>query len=189
MFLRRLVLLVMILCTVLTTVAEEGKKKEGAVAETYSGKQDQSWEVVQSELAALKTKMDVQFVLVNNLVAEKSNLKGEELSAKMAEVKKQHQKYEQLVVEYNKKNDEFMTRYPERGLKEKRIYKRVKIKSLDSFEDDFTFRGRMNKLHKKVLSQYPKSSGQNQNNNKSNTNADSADEPQNNVTDQIQFKK
>lgn len=156
---------------------------------SYSGKQDQSWEVVQNELAALKTKMDAQFSVVNNLVAEKSNLKGEDLNAKMAEVKKQHQKYEQMVVEYNKKNDEFLTRYPERGLKEKRIYKRVKIKSLDSFEDDFTFRGRMNKLHKKVLSQYPKSSGQDKNNNKSNTKADGAGESQKNVTDQIQFKK
>jgi hypothetical protein len=47
----------------------------------------------------------------------------------------------------------------------------------------------MNKLHKKVLSQYPKSSGQNKNNNKSNTKADGAGESQKNVTDQIQFKK
>jgi hypothetical protein len=94
-----------------------------------------------------------------------------------------------MVVEYNKKNEEFLTRYPERGLKEKRVYKRMKIKSLESFEDDFTFRGRMNKLHKKVLSQYPKSSGKDQNNNKSNTQADNAGESQKNVTDQIQFKK
>ena len=173
-------------------MAQEGKPeaKPGVEAqEKYSGKQDQSWELVQNELAASKTKMDAQFAVVNNLVAEKSSLKGEELAAKMAEIKKQHQKYEQMAVEYNKKNDEFLTRYPERGLKEKRIYKRVKIKSLDSFEDDFTFRGRMNKLHKKVLSQYPKSSGQNQNNNKSNTKADSVDQSQKNVTDQIQFKK
>lgn len=164
-------------------------KTEGAAQENYSGKQDQSWEVVQNDLAALKTKMDAQYSVVNNLIAEKSNLKGEELTAKMAEIKKQHQKYEQMVVEYNKKNEEFLTRYPERGLKEKRVYKRVKIKSLESFEDDFTFRGRMNKLHKKVLSQYPKSSGKDQNNNKSNTQADNAGESQKNVTDQIQFKK
>ena len=177
------------LATISFSALAQESKPVGEVQEKHSGKQDQSWELVQNELAALKTKMDAQFAVVNNLIAEKSNLKGEALTAKMTEIKKQHQQYEQMVVQYNKKNDEFLTRYPERGLKEKRVYKRVKIKSLDSFEDDLTFRGRMNKLHKKVLSQYPKSSGQDQNNNKSKTKADNSGESQKNVTDQIQFKK
>lgn len=188
MFLRSFSMAIVLTFAASFALSQE-QKPESAAPEKYSGKQDQSWEIVQNELAASKTKMDAQFAVVNNLIAEKSNLKGEELTAKMADIKKQHQKYEQMVVEYNKKNDEFLTRYPERGLKEKRIYKRVKIKSLESFEDDFTFRGRMNKLHKKVLSQYPKSSGADQNNNKSNTKADNAGESQKNVTDQIQFKK
>ena len=168
--------------------AEDSEKAAGA-NESFSGKQDQSWEKVQNELAALKTKVDAQSALVNSLIEQKSNLRGEQLSAHLADIKKQHQKYGQLVLEYNKKNEEFLTRYPERGLKEKRTYKRVKIKTLESFEDDHTFRGRMNKLHKKVLSQYPKSSGADQNNNKSNKPAEESGESQKSVTDPIQLKK
>ncbi|MGZ3726958.1 MAG: hypothetical protein ACXWQQ_14230 [Pseudobdellovibrio sp.] len=92
---------------------------------------------------------------MQNLIIEKNSLKGDALADKIAEIKKQHQKYEQMVFDYNKLNDEFLTKYPERGLKEKRIYKRAKIKSLDSFEDDVTLRGKINKLHKKILTQYP----------------------------------
>ena len=43
------------------------------------------------------------------------------------------------------------------------------MKSLDSFEDDVTLRGRMNKLHKKVLKQYPNASKSLENNNESNS--------------------
>jgi len=135
---------------------EGGESSEAPQSQVYSGKQDQKWEVVQTELMALKGKMEQQATLVRNLIAEKSNLSGESLQQKMEQIKKEHQKYETLVYDYNQKNDEFLTRYPERGLKEKRIYKRVKMKSLDSFEDDVTLRGRMNKLHNKVLHQYPR---------------------------------
>jgi hypothetical protein len=135
--------------------ANGSDKKEISTPEVYSGKQNQNWEVVQNELIALKAKLDAQHTLVNTLIAEKANVTGEALAAKIEDVKKQHLKYEQLVVEYNKKNEEFLTRYPERGLKVKRLYKRAKLKSIQSFEEELTFGDRLNKLHKKVLTQYP----------------------------------
>lgn len=130
-------------------------KAAGAKPESYSGKQDQNWEVVQNELAALKAKLDAQASLVQSLIEKKSVVTGDELSAVIEETKKQHQKYENLVLDYNKKNDEFLTRYPERGLKEKRVYTRVKMKSLNSFEKDLSVKGRLKQLHEKVLKQYP----------------------------------
>ena len=110
---------------------------------------------MQNELGALKSKVDAQAATVEGLMAQKLVLKGEELSALVENIKKQHQKYEDLVLDYNKKNDEFLTRYPERGLKEKRVYKRVKMKSLNSFEADVSMKARMRRLHDKVLKQYP----------------------------------
>jgi hypothetical protein len=136
---------------------DQKESQEGAAPanENYSGKQDQHWEIVQTELGALKSKVDAQAVVVEGLMAQKSLVKGEELSVLAENIKQQHRKYEDLVLDYNKKNDEFLTRYPERGLKEKRVYKRVKMKSLNNFEADVSMKARMRRLHDKVLKQYP----------------------------------
>ena len=183
-------LLVLTLLSCTTFANEEHEKAEGAapVNEAYSGKQDQSWEAVQAEVGALKAKLDAQAIVVQNLIAEKENLKGEALSEKIDQIKKEHLKYEKLVFDYNVKNEEFLTRYPERGLKEKRIYKRVKTKSLSSFEDDVTLRGRMNKLHNKVLRQYPQAFKGEKNKNES-TGADKSKSKSGDVTEAIKFDK
>ena len=139
---RSIAALILFLSLALSVSAEE----HGAAEANYSGKQDQSWELIQAKLAALKTKMDSQTILVNNLVAEKAALNNsQEVAKKAEELKTQHHKLEELVSDYNKLNDEYLTKFPERGLKEKRVYQRVKLKTLDSFEDDFTLRGKLNK--------------------------------------------
>ena len=135
---------------------ESSKKGEAAANEHYSGKQDSDWEAIQQKLSAAKGKIDAQASVVQALIMDKDHLKGEELALKIEEIKKQHQKYLEMVSDYNKQNDDFLNRYPERGIKEKRVYKRVKMKSLDAFEDDVSVRGKMNKLHKKILKQYPR---------------------------------
>jgi len=168
----------------------EASAKEGAPSEQlYSGKQDQNWELVQAEVTALKGKMEMQSTLVQNLIAEKNSLTGQPLQQKMDQIKSEHQKYERLVVEYNAKNEEFVTRYPERGLKEKRVYKRAKIKSLDSFEDDVTVRGRMNKLHNKVLKQYPRAFTEEKNKKESSVSSEPGKSASDDVTNAIKIKK
>lgn len=172
------------------TFANEKVEEVASAAEIYSGKQDQSWEHVQGEVVALKGKLDAQASVVQALVSEKMNLKGDALNAKIEDIKKEHVKYEKLVVEYNKKNEEFLTRYPERGLKAKRVYKRLKIKSLVAFEDDVTLSGRMNKLHKKVLQQYPKAfKEEEKNKNESTSGSENENKSSEDVTTPIYFKK
>lgn len=123
-------------------------------------------------------------------MAQKSQVKGDELSALAENIKQQHRKYEDLVLDYNKKNDEFLTRYPERGLKEKRVYKRVKMKSLNNFEADVSMKARMRRLHDKVLKQYP-GVVDTQRSGSPNSHAHSTDtQPsQKDVTEPIQLKK
>ena len=144
---------------------------------------------MQTELGALKSKVDAQAMVVESLLAQKSQVKGEELSALVENIKKQHEKYEDRVIDYNKKNDEFLTRYPERGLKEKRVYRRVKMKSLNSFETDVSMKARMRRLHDKVLKQYP-GVVDTQRSGNSSSHAHSADtqNTQKNVTDSIPLK-
>ena len=147
------------LCLALAVTPLRAEEHGGTSSESeanYSGKQDQTWELIQTKLGALKTKMDSQTALVNTMIAEKAALaKSEDVAKKADELKIQYHKLETLVADYNSLNEEYLTKFPERGLKEKRIYQRVKVKTLDSFEDDFTLRGRLNKLHGKVLRQYP----------------------------------
>lgn len=175
----------------LISFANEGEEpKEGQTSQqVYSGKQDQNWELVQAQVTALKGKMEMQATLVQNLIAEKNSLSGQPLQQKMEQIKTEHQKYERLVVEYNNKNEEFLTRYPERGLKEKRVYKRAKIKSLDSFEDDVTVRGRMNKLHNKVLKQYPRAFAGEKNKKESSASSEPVKNASDDVTNAIKLKK
>lgn len=190
MFCRKFLFAVLVLSPLLI-LAEESEDQKGAAAkeQIYSGKQDQNWELVQTQVTALKGKMDMQATVVQTLIAQKNSLTGEALQQKMEEIKVEHQKYERLVVEYNKKNEEFMTRYPERGLKEKRVYKRAKIKSLDAFEDDVTVRGRMNKLHNKVLKQYPRAFSDEKNKKESSASSGTTKSASDDVTNAIKIKK
>ena len=104
---------------------------------------------------------------------------------------------EKMVDEYNELNLEYLTKFPERGIKEKRIYTRVKSKSLQAFEVDQTLQGRVNKLQSKILTQYPKSTEQLKNKKKK-SNSKSLDAKKNSseaevkkdkdVTDQIILK-
>ena len=161
----------------------------------FSGAQNSDWEKTQSELGDAKGKLDTQVGLVKTLIAEKNLLKGEALALKIDELKKVYKKLEAITQEYNRINLEYLTKFPERGVKEKRIYKRIQLKSLQNFEVDVTLQGRVNKLHKKILNQYPGANieiknKQSNSQDKSNIKKEeSSKTKENDVTDQINFKK
>lgn len=191
----------------------KGEKGEAKVEKKdFSGKQSLEWEKVQTKLGAMKGKLDAQLSLVESLVSNKEQLKGEALAVKMQDLKKEHLKLQKMIEEYNQLNLEFLTKYPERGIKESRLYNRVKSKSLKSYEKEMTVAGQLQRLHTKILSQYSKSNEVASKNtkkgspkeaavgNKSGVKAidDSLDETKknkteeslkNNVTDQITFEK
>ena len=125
-------------------------------AQEYSGKQTQEWSEVQNKLSTLKGKVDSQDAVVKNLIIEKSVLTGEQQAAKIEELKKEHKKWQALVADYNKLDEEYETKFPEKGIKESRVYKRISVKSIERIENDMTVEGRLLRLQKKVLNQYPK---------------------------------
>ena len=108
----------------------------------------------------MKSKLEAQENIIKALIAEKLNLTDEALTVKIEQLKKEHYQFEKMVDEYNELNLEYLTKFPERGIKEKRIYTRMKSKSLQSFEDDQNLQSRVNKLQSKILTQYPKSTEQ-----------------------------
>ncbi len=123
----------------------------------YSGKQSADWEKIQLELSTVKGKLESQTSLVKNLIEAKNSLKGEALDLKLDELKTEYQKLQKYTEEYNRMNQEYLTKFPERGTKVHRTYKRLKTKSLQAIENEMTVQGRVNRLHSKILTQYPKS--------------------------------
>lgn len=137
---------------------EHAEPAEGAaVSPAYSGKQSQEWEKIQNQLGALKTKVDAQETVVQGLIEQKSALRGQALTDKVEELKTQYAKLRKLTDDYNELHEEYLTRFPERGLKEPRVYTRARAKSLQSYEDDQSLSGRVRSVHRKILKQYPKS--------------------------------
>ncbi len=184
-------------CVLLATsalFAQEKKVVEAVINENHSGKQSLNWEKTQLKLSIIKIRLDTQTALIKKLIADKTRLGGEDLAAKMEELRKEHQRLGKITDEYNQLNLEYLTKFPERGIKEGRVYKRIKPKSLQAYEQAHTVQGQVNKIHDKILRQYSKTSELNKKNNEpKDLRKNAADENiksgEKTVTDQIIFKK
>ncbi|MEQ1723409.1 MAG: hypothetical protein ABL930_09555 [Pseudobdellovibrio sp.] len=159
-YLKFITSLFLVLFSTITSFAQTSEEAIDNNDKEYSGKQNQDWEKIQTKLGTMKSKLETQENIIKALIAEKLNLNGEALAVKMEQLKSEHYKFEKMVDEYNELNLQYLTKFPERGIKEKRIYTRMKSKSLQAFEDDQTLQGRVNKLQSKILTQYPKSTEQ-----------------------------
>lgn len=138
--------------------------------ESYSGTQSDEWVKAEAELNALKAKLDAQQGLVQNLLPQKPHAASaaeegghkppppagppKSNQEKAAELNKEFAKYKELVEEYNKKVKDFESRYPEKGQALGRKYPRVKNKEIESLEKTLTLDGRIQRLNKKINSQY-----------------------------------
>lgn len=155
MFYRKIIFYALLLVAAFA-MAEQKAEESTDDGKDYSGKQNQDWEKIQTKLGTMKSKLDTQEAIIKALIAEKLELSGEAQAAKMEQLKLEHSKFETMVNEYNELNLEYQTKFPERGIKEKRIYTRMKNKSLQAFEEDQTIQGRVNKLNSKIQTQYPR---------------------------------
>ncbi len=135
--------------------AEDANDSSKTLQGDFSGNQNLEWEKIQQDLSNVKGKLESQTSLVKSLIESKNQLKGEALDQKLDELKSEFQKLQILTDRYNKINQDYLTKFPERGSREARLYKRIKIKSLQALENEMTIQGRVNRLHSKILSQYP----------------------------------
>jgi hypothetical protein len=136
------------------SVSESAGESGAQSGKAYSGSQSDAWEKVQTELTSLRGKIEVQEASIKTLLQQKSGLKGDQLRAKIEELKKEHAKLEQMTGDYNKLEEQYETRFPERGLKEPRVYVRRPVKSLQSMESELSLDDRVKRVQAKVLSQY-----------------------------------
>ena len=175
--------------------SDEAQSGQTIVNKSYSGKQSLEWEKIQTKLGALKGKLDAQMNLVEALTANSPDAKDVNSAIKLQDLKREHLKLQKMIVDYNELNIAFLTKYPERGIKESRIYNRVKSKALQLNEKDETLDARAKRLHAKIMSQYSQPSLKNSSNNKksqgvSKKNSEEVQKTdKNDVTDQIIFEK
>lgn len=148
------------------------------VSPQYSGKQNQDWAEIQTKLATLKAKLDAQEAVVKSLMGSSSHgsashqaPSGGEHGAPSAAgnggagassanvnssevLKAEHKKWQNLILEYNTVQHEYETRYPEKGVKELRVYKRIEPSEIEDTQKEMTLEGRVNQLHQKIVKQY-----------------------------------
>lgn len=154
MYLIRALPLVLMLALSSSNLAQA--ETESAEAEKpYSGKQSSEWTEVQKKLSDYKSKLQAQDALVKSLISEKTKASVSSQRIKSKEIQLEHRKLKEMTEEYNRLSSEYDTKFPEKGVKENRIYKRTDVKSIEGIENELTAEGRLNKLHMRVLQQYP----------------------------------
>lgn len=189
-------ILIYCLCLAVSSVFAEEKPAEGFIVNpNYSGAQNLEWEKMQTKLGAVKGRLDMQLSIIKRLIADKAQMTGKDLAIKMDELKKEHVNLQKIMDEHNSISMEFHTKFPERGIKESRVYKRIKPKSLRAYEQEYSMQERVNKLHEKILQQYSRADGELKIKNENIQpvqqvkKKDSKKSDQKEVTDEIIFKK
>lgn len=140
---------------------EHGGGASAAEAD-YSGKQTQEWSEVQAKLSALKSKVEAQEALVQSLIVETGGHRGgktsggDAMAERIEQLKKEHQKLQTMITEYNKMNASYETRFPEKGLKESRIYRRTDPQAIRLDEAASNYEEKVQRLQGKIMRQYPR---------------------------------
>ena len=125
------------------------------LAVPFSGKQSEEWMVVQQQMINAKGKVENQKKLIENLIIQKSTLKGSELAEKNEALKTAHIELLRYIENYNTLNSNFETKYPEKGAALGRVYKRIDPTNLQMIEQRMTLEGRLHRLSTKIQKQYP----------------------------------
>ncbi len=147
--------LLLILLTSLTSIflfAEETRPP------SFSGKQNEEWMQVQTQLTTIKSKVENQQKLVEGLIQKKELVQGKEQAAVIEELKKAHVELIRIVEQYNLINTNFQTKFPEKGGALGRVYKRIDPSSIETIENKMTAEGRLQKLNQTIEKQYSKKS-------------------------------
>lgn len=184
--------------------ANEGAKPEGhgeaagssAVSPEYSGKQDDSWMKLQTELVTDKTKLDAEQAIVTDLLLSKKNNKGRIGKDQVDQLNEHHKKLQEMIKDYNQKLSDFENKHPEKGQAFGRQYKRKKEQSLDQMENSLTLDGRIRKVNQKIKAQFevveeskPQKKNDSENNSSVNTktpeNASNKTKPKPDITEKI----
>lgn len=130
---------------------KEGDKKESKP----EIKREEDWNVVQARVSGLETKVKAGQEEINKLILEKNQTKDSARSQEIIEQLVQlHKQLKENVKEYDQQRALLKYRYPERGLKDERVYERIDVKSLPEMESQMNLSHMVTRTMNKVRSQY-----------------------------------
>lgn len=145
--------------------SEEPKKETKEVAgeqkpvENYSGRQTQEWVELLNQLNGSKAKMEAQKKVVDELLLTKQKttdvVKTQEVIKKLTE---EHKKLNEYILEYESTRNKLRYRYPEKGIKELRVYERAETRSLNDYENSFSVEAKLTHAVEKMRKKYDRQS-------------------------------
>lgn len=138
--------------------ANEEKKAEGGEGkEEAKGEKEKKDEYAEAagQVAALQAKVKASEEAIHKLIEEKQTAKEPD---KVGEIVKslvnEHKILQKNAEEYERARAYLQYRFPEKGMKEKRNYERVEVKSLEEMENQQSLESRIKKTLGRVRKQY-----------------------------------
>lgn len=132
---------------------EGGGEGEGAPKE--AAKKDEYAEY-QGRVAALEAKIAASEDIIKRLLADKQSTKNQEqVSEIVKSLVAEHKTLQKNIEDYDQARSYLRYRFPEKGLKETRVYERIELKSLEEMESQLSLDARVKKTLVKVRKQYP----------------------------------
>lgn len=141
--------------------ANEGKPAEGAAA-AGEASQDKAlqertkeWMELSSQISSLKTKIGGKEEAIKEAIQHKHHATSKaDAEHAVQTLLKEHGELKKLEEEYNEKTQLMKYRYPEVGITEKRKYERIKVKSLEDYEQMMSLEGEVKKSVIKIKEHY-----------------------------------
>lgn len=140
--------------------ANEGKPPEGAAAgETPQDKTQQErtkeWMDLSAQISSLKTKIAGKEDAIKDAIKHKQHASSKaDAEHAVQTLLKEHGELKKLEEEYNEKTQLMKYRYPEVGITEKRKYERIKVKSLEDYEQMMSLEGEVKMSVIKIKEHY-----------------------------------
>lgn len=137
--------------------ANEAAKPAEAAQDVDKGQQQRNkeWMELTSQISGLKNKIKSKEESIKEIIKHKHHAKSKaEAEHAVNNLKEEHKELMKLEEEYNQNIQLMKYRYPDVGLTEKRKYERVKVKSLEDYEEQMTLEGKIKQSVQKIQEHY-----------------------------------
>ncbi|NUM59691.1 MAG: hypothetical protein HUU56_13710 [Bdellovibrionaceae bacterium] len=140
-----------------SSLANEAAKPAETTQDVDKAQQQRNkeWMDLTSQISGLKTKIKSKEESIKEIIKHKHHAKSKaEAEHAVNNLKEEHKELMKLEEEYNQNIQLMKYRYPDVGLTEKRKYERVKVKSLEDYEEQMTLEGKIKQSVQKIQEHY-----------------------------------
>lgn len=154
---KKIFLFILCLFTTVGVSANEKKAEGPAEGEADKAQQERTkeWMELSSQISGLKTKINSKEEAIKEIIKHKHHAKNKaDAEHAVQNLLKEHSELKKLEEEYNEKTQLMKYRYPDVGVTEKRKYERIKVKSLEDYEQMMSLESDVKKSVIKIKEHY-----------------------------------